>query len=219
MSETSALATITVGFRTRRRPIGLTVVASAISELHQLYGSLDEVAQRAGVSVDMLRKFLSVARLSPKVTELVQNREIDRVMDVFWLSKVREDSDQLWLARATIQNKLKTAELRDVVTILRRNPREGAERALKRVTGGRKRIERAFAVAMPLRSGTPAPVSKSEAVGVLKHVLPNSGVAIKNRLLVVFFTPHQLTSARKVARQRRVDLTDLANAIILEARA
>jgi len=219
MSETSALATVTVGLRTRRRPVSLTTIAAAISELEKLYGSLNAVSKRAGVSAGMLRKFQSVSELSPRVAELVRVRKIDRVMDVFWLSKLDRAGDQLWLAQTIPKHRLSTAELRDVVTILRRNPREGRVQALHRVIGGRKTVDRAFAVAMPMRRGASAPIYDDNSIELLKRKLPNSGLAIKDRLLVMIFTPEQLASARKAARERNVELTEIANAILVEAQS
>ncbi len=215
LSEDEALAIIAAGLRRRRRQLDLVTIAQSIRYLTKLYDSKRSVAERAQVSVNMLDKFLAIWKLTPEVRELSRNRDIDRVMDVFWLSKVRDEEKQRELAEVIAGDGLKTQEVRDIVRILRDSPGAEVSEIVDRVKDSRPETQRVYAVVMPLRGfQLQTEEDEQKVLGTVSHHLPNEGIKLEGNALVVFFTSWQYRRARTLARREGVEVTQLASTLL-----
>lgn len=217
MREEEALAIIAASLRRRQRQLDLVTIARAIRYLAELYDSKESVAESAQVSVNMLDKFLAVWKLTPEVQELAYHRDIDRVMDVFWLSKVQHEGKQRELAEIIASNDLRTQEVRDIVRILRGSPEAKVSEIVNRVKESRPETKRVYAVVMPLMHlELETEEDEQEVLRTLSEWLPNEGSKLEKNALVVFFTPKQYKRARALAKRRGMEVTELANSLVKE---
>ena len=107
--------------RQARRPHSIIEVAKAIRVAEAHLGSLAALAQRIGISQEMIRRFLAAEKLHPKAKVLVRKRAIDSVDQVRSLAALPR-TDQPVAADAITDGRLKWADLRALVPFRRRNP-------------------------------------------------------------------------------------------------
>lgn len=74
--------------RRKRRLKSIIEITDIIEFLHKELGTYRAVAERVGLSTEMLREFRSVRLLDPEVRELVEKRVIDSVDLVYRISKL-----------------------------------------------------------------------------------------------------------------------------------
>lgn len=79
LDEISALQIVFANIRRKKRKENLVNIAKAFEYLVKNYGSLKAVAEKVGISAEMIRQFLSVLKLPVEVQELFSKREIDSV--------------------------------------------------------------------------------------------------------------------------------------------
>jgi len=215
MREAEALAIVAAGLRRKKRAFNLVTVARAIEFLAHRYGSKSEVARRAQVTVNMLNKFLAVARLTPEVREMVQRRKVDRVMDVFLLSKLQDPKAQVAMAGVVAERGLTTLELREAVRLLKNDPSISVNEAVRVVKTARREVQRIFAVVMPLvpqesHAGKPQRFSMTG----FSELVPNRGVRLSKQAAIVFFDEDQYNNAKALAKKRKVSVSDLARTLM-----
>lgn len=121
-----------------RRPHSLPEIASAIRTAEAGYGKLKDVAERVGISLEMLKRFLSVERLHPKVKPLVSSRRIDSLNSVLYMAVLPTD-DQPVVAEALLSGKLSGTDARAVAPLRGRSPRADIRKLIERVAGSRDR--------------------------------------------------------------------------------
>ncbi len=95
----------------KRRPNNLIEIARDIRWLQKDLGSLEAVSGTIGISTDMLRQFLSVERLCPKVRKLVEERKIDLVNIVHYMRSFEPKAQQV-IAREVIAGRLSANDIR-----------------------------------------------------------------------------------------------------------
>jgi len=83
-----AIGTLIACTRRKRRPKSIVEIANEIEFLRNELGSYKAVADRVGLSSEMLREFRSVRFLNPEVRSLVEERIIDSVDLVYRISKL-----------------------------------------------------------------------------------------------------------------------------------
>ena len=114
MDEESALALVFANTRRRpeKRAADLVTVAEGIRYLVELYGSRKAVADKVGLSSEMIREFLAVLELPEPVRELVSRRDIDR-LDVALEIYMLRDRDKQVTAAKTVAD-LPSKDVRDI---------------------------------------------------------------------------------------------------------
>jgi hypothetical protein len=132
-----------------RRPHSLLEIAAAIRAAEKGYGSLKDVAIRVGITVEMLRRFLSVEVLHPGILPLVAARRIDSLNMVHYMASLPR-ADQPAVAQAITDGKLTGTDVRSLAPLRKRSPRADIETLLNRITSSRDRTVYAI-VLTPIR--------------------------------------------------------------------
>lgn len=131
-----AIAALIKGTRSRKRPISLIAVCAHLKKAIGCYGSVSVVAEKISLSESMLRRFLSIEKLSEEMLSLVEERtidSIDSVAEIAGLDKVRQNQ----LALCFPDSRLSTEDVRNFVRLSRRFPEMTASQILKTIENAR----------------------------------------------------------------------------------
>lgn len=183
-----ALAGLIAGTRRVKRGISLAEILRNIATLRHKLGSLQNVAERAGLSLEMVRQFWSVRNLCPEVMKYVTQRKLESVDVAHRIAKLGRQ-DQPAVARAYLEGALSSRDVRDVVSYKRSHPRVSIESAICSVSRSRNirhyvvllEIARSKASEKAIRSrisealGGEGVVSLDFAGGVIRLVLDKTG--------------------------------------------
>jgi hypothetical protein len=112
LDEDTALARIFANTRRKKRTADLITVARAFDYLCQLYGSQKAVADKVGLSPEIVREFRAVLRLSPQVQGLVRARKIDSLDVAYRIGMVRDSAKQVEMAKRLME--ARSGDVRDV---------------------------------------------------------------------------------------------------------
>jgi hypothetical protein len=118
------------------RAKNLLEVAKEIAVAKKLLGSRKAVAKRIGLSDEMLREFASVKDLHKSVKMMLKNGHLTSV-DVAYRVSMLPKADQPRVAKAYIEGHLSGKDIRDIVTLWRKNPRSDVQDIIDRVKGSR----------------------------------------------------------------------------------
>jgi hypothetical protein len=99
--------------RRKRRPKTIVEIANLIEFLHQELGTYKDVAEKVGLSTEMLREFRSVRLLDAEVLRLVEKRVIDSVDLVYRISKLDAKTQKAIVYKA-LENELTGNDVRVV---------------------------------------------------------------------------------------------------------
>ena len=99
--------------RRKRRPKNIIEIADLIEFLKTRLGTYKAVADRAGLSTEMLREFRAVKLLSPEIRTLVVDRIIDSVDLVYRIGKLKPEI-QKDIVRKVLKDKLTGDDVRVV---------------------------------------------------------------------------------------------------------
>jgi len=127
-----ALAVLIASTRRVRRKLSLLQIAEWLEVARRELGGLQAVAERIGLSEEMLRQFGSVRNLSPGVKKLVAQRRIDSVDVAHRLTKLAV-GEQLPVARALVRGQLNSDDVRAIVSLRRSAPTLSLQRIIQRV--------------------------------------------------------------------------------------
>jgi hypothetical protein len=116
-------ARVILSTKRKSRQYNLIEVASDIQTLKTSLGNLNEVAKVIGISPGMLNQFLSVFKLPKKVLKLVEERKIDSVAIVHFLTKYSNE-DNIQLADLIVSNKLSSQDLKVLLPYRKQFPNE-----------------------------------------------------------------------------------------------
>lgn len=117
----SIVARVILSTKRKTRQYSLTKIAADIRSLQELLGNLNEVSKVIGISSGMLNQFLSVFKLPKSTIKLVDERKIDSVSTVHYLSKFNSDDiDQL--SKILVSNYLKSQDLRVLLPFRKQHP-------------------------------------------------------------------------------------------------
>ncbi len=111
-----ALAALLANTRCVRRKLTLLQLADSIEVAAAGLGSVEAVSDRVGLSYEMLRQFLTVKKLSPKVKALITQRRIESVDIAHRLSKL-PPTDQELVADAIANGDLDSDDARAIVAL------------------------------------------------------------------------------------------------------
>ena len=112
LDEATALSMLFGNTRKKKRNVDLLTIAKSCEYLVGLYGSQRAVADKIGISAEMIREFLTTLKLSAPVQELVSSRRIDSVDIVRELSALSDSSKQLAAAETFVNTSSK--DVRDI---------------------------------------------------------------------------------------------------------
>jgi len=113
-----------------RRALGLIEISNKIEILRKEFGSLSLVARKIGISNEMVREFWRVRTLPEEVKEAIKKRKIDLVDTAYRLSLLNDSKRQIDLAKKIIEKELPSKDVREIVAILRLNPRISVNKAI-----------------------------------------------------------------------------------------
>jgi hypothetical protein len=195
-----------------RRPHSLTEIAEAIRAAEEGFGSLKEVAQRVGITVGMLRRFLSVEGLHPKVVPLVAARRIDSLNLVHYTATLPR-ADQPAVAEAILNGKLSGTDVRALAPLRNRLPEAGVTKLIARITSSRDRT--VYAIAFTLMRANSLPRIRSAFTGASRGGL----IAIRSegsRRYKAVLTRRGLQQLRAAAREADLTLRGYVKRILTD---
>ena len=138
-----ALAALLASTRCVRRKLNLVAIAEKLKIARERMGSLKEVAGAIGLSVEMLRQFSRVEKLSPQAKKLVAEGKISGVDVADRISRL-PTQDQLPVAQAVIRRELNSDDVRAVVSLRKEIPTADIREIIQRVEQSRNIREYVF---------------------------------------------------------------------------
>jgi len=117
LDEETALSILFGNTKRKKRDADLLTIAQSCDYLVKLYGSQKAVADKIGLSSEMVREFLTTLRLPTEVQEIIAERKIDRVDVVREISVLKSVSKQIAVAKALADAPSK--DIRDIKRLLR----------------------------------------------------------------------------------------------------
>jgi hypothetical protein len=115
--ENAALAIVLSNTKRKNRTLDIITIAKSFKKLEGGYGSRKAVAEKIGISTEMIRQFMSALTLEPDVQHMISARKIDSVDVVSELSKIKKSEAQK-LAAIEIQN-INSKDARDILRLMR----------------------------------------------------------------------------------------------------
>ena len=112
LDEETALSLIFANTKRKKRNIDLMTFAETVGYLVKFYGSQKAVAEKVGLSTEMIREFLIPLRLPKEVQKLISNRKIDSIDVVREISALNERGKQITAAKTFIDSPSK--DVRDI---------------------------------------------------------------------------------------------------------
>lgn len=128
--EISSLQIVFGNTRRKKRKENLVTIAKAFEFLVKCYGSQKEVAEKVGISSEMIRQFLTVLKLPAEVQKLFVKREIDSVDAAKELAVLKGRNKQIRMARKIAG--VTSDDTRDIKRIFKKGtiPIEEAKRTI-----------------------------------------------------------------------------------------
>jgi len=117
LNENTALAIIFANTKRKNRNVDLLTMAKCFEHLVKLYGSQKDVANKVGLSTEMIREFLIVLKLPIKIQKLVSERKIDSIDVVREISIIKYPLKQIIAAHAFINSLSK--DVRDIKRLVK----------------------------------------------------------------------------------------------------
>ena len=119
LDEDTALAIIFANIRRKKRTEDLITIAKAFEYLEGLYGSRNAVAKTVGLSVEMVRQFLTLLKLPKQVRDLFESRKIDSVDIGRELAALNNRENQIISSKMIAD--LPTKDVRDIKKLIKRD--------------------------------------------------------------------------------------------------
>jgi len=117
MDEETALAILFANTKRKKRNTDLITIAKCCDYLTRLYNSQKKVADKVGLSSEMIREFKTALKLPEEVQKLISSRKIDRIDVIKELSTLKSKNRQIAMAR-NIAN-MNTKDIRDVKRLIK----------------------------------------------------------------------------------------------------
>lgn len=135
-----ALVCLVGSTRRGRRAKNLLEVANELKVAEKLLGSRRAVAKQIGLSEEMLREFASVTRLDKSVQHMVKKGFLSSV-DVAYRISMLHKSDQLKVAQAYIKKDLSGKDVKEVVSLCKKNTKWSVEDVVRRIKSSRDIVQ------------------------------------------------------------------------------
>lgn len=117
LDEETALSVLFANTKRKKRSVDLLTIAKSCEYLVNLYGSKRAVAEKVGLSTEMIREFLTILKLPKEIQKLVSERKVDSIDVVKEISALKEPSKQIEVAEAFINSPSKDA--RDIKRLVK----------------------------------------------------------------------------------------------------
>ncbi len=117
LNEETALAIVFANTKRKKRKENLLTVAKAFEYLVKLHGSQKAVAEKVGLSTEMIREFLTTLKLPEEIQKLVSDRRIDSIDTIREISALKEPSKQIAATEAFINSLSK--DVRDIKRLVK----------------------------------------------------------------------------------------------------
>lgn len=137
---TEALAILISSTRSKNRSKPLTEIVKWIKIASEILGSTRKVAERIGLSPQMLRQFESVERLTPAVQELFATRQLDSVDAAAHIAML-PGKDQLQVATLLANGKIDTSDVRAIHQLRKEGSTEEIAAIISRVVDSKTKQE------------------------------------------------------------------------------
>jgi len=134
----SIIAKLIANTKRKKRQDNLVETARQIRWLENDMGGLKNVSKTIGISLDQIRQFLSVERLSPEVRKLVENRQIDLVNTVHYMRNFDAEAQQR-IANEVIKGKLNASDIRVLAPLINSLKSTNIEQLISRVQNTRNK--------------------------------------------------------------------------------
>ena len=131
-----ALAGLIASTKRVRRKLNLVEIAEKLDIARKGLGNLKKVSEAVGLSLEMLRQFTRVAKLSPEVRSLVAEGLIQSVDIADRISRLPLP-DQLPVARAVANGELNSDDVRAIVSYRKQRPKMLINKVISNVTSSR----------------------------------------------------------------------------------
>lgn len=131
-----AILDLNLNTTTRRRRKNLIEIAKNIRWLEKELGGLKNVAASVNISVQMLKRFLSVEGLSDEVRDLVKKRKLDSVT-LIHLIKDLNYSDQKIIAKHVIEGNITIDNVKLIVPLAKKRNKEPIENIISEIIRSR----------------------------------------------------------------------------------
>ncbi len=123
-------------------------IAQDCKQLRDYYGSAKKVADKIGVSYELIRALLKLTALPDEVKELIKDDKI--LFDVAQrIARINGNERRVEVARAVVG--LSAHDARDLIQYAKKYPKEPLDNFKKRVTEGKDRIEKVNLAIIPLK--------------------------------------------------------------------
>jgi DNA-binding transcriptional regulator YdaS (Cro superfamily) len=135
-----ALAILISNTRSNKRPLPLTEIAKWLNVAVEKLGGYSAVAERIGLSPQMIRQFSYIERLAPSVQQLVASRKLDSVDAVAHLAMLPAKQQQA-VAEALAAREIETSDVRAVAQLQRARYSDSIKEILERVKNSKTKRE------------------------------------------------------------------------------
>jgi len=151
LDEETALAILFTNLKGRKKKDYLST-AKACRFLRKLYGSCAKVAEKVGVSSEIIREFDSLNDLPDEVKQMVSTGIIKLDTGYRISTKIRGKNRQIDIAKAVAD--VGAFDARAIIEYAQKNPEMSAEEVKSRVLGSKTKKERIHLFVLPLTEDT-----------------------------------------------------------------
>ncbi len=223
--EIKSLAKIGKGTRRKYRDLDLLDVSEEIKSLYLSLRSLSKVAELTKLSPEMVREFLQVNKLDPRVKHLIKKRFINSVDIAYRLSKLKKD-EQYILAKLLIKNDFTSKDIRNIVNFKIDNPQISLIRATERViqSKDKKLFVGYFGIEkdvfdslsrLPNKKRSNEDIIKSFFLEIVTEPFLVD-FELNGRVAIIRVTREGLSKLRIRARLLRIPLKQIANRLVVQ---
>lgn len=148
-NEEELIATLYANFNGKRKKINDWIyIAEKVQQLSKFYGSYQELANKLGVSNELIRETLKLLELPEEVKQLVKEDKLKH--EVAWrITGVKSKQDQIKIAKAVIG--LDTHQARTLVRLFRNNPSIDLTASSERFKKSKQTIEKINLAIIPIK--------------------------------------------------------------------
>ncbi len=212
---TEALAILISCTHSKNRSKSLTEIAKWVKIASAMLGSTRKVAERIGLSPQMLRQFESVEGLTPSVQEMFAARKLDSVDAAAHLAMLA-GKDQFYVAKLLASGEIDTSDVRVVHQLRKEGSRQEISSIVKRVIESKTKQE--YIAEFVIRgSRTVSDIRKAfSAFIALDQIVRIEVEGVLGRLVLTKKGRKALSAA---ARRLRVPLSQVIPAILRNGQA
>ena len=206
-----ALAALIASTRRVRRKLNLVDISEKLKIARKAMGSLKEVADAIELSVEMLRQFSRVEKLSPQTRKLVAEGKISGVDTVDRISRL-PSRDQLPVAQAVVCGELNSDDVRAVVSLRKEIPTADIGEIMQRVEQSRSIREYVFEFQAPKGTGSSKTIKErfTQIVGK-ENVI---SFRVRNGLGILIVSAPGLRQMQREAKRHRMTKRALVSMIV-----